>query len=238
VLKTVLMIDDDSVTGDLICSLLANEGFRVTCLGDGPAGITQFRKTPPDLVVLELSLPRLSGLDVLKEIRNDEQFGSTPVFVLTARTEEADTVIALELGADDYMAKPVRPREFVARVKALLRRGLHEPRTARPIQEGELFLDPEAMAATFRGQRVALSALEFRLLHFLAANPGKVYSRDRLLTAAWGKDRFVTERSVDTYMWRLRKKLDTVPGLESPLKTFRGGGYTFNPVELQPSLVN
>jgi DNA-binding response OmpR family regulator len=232
------MIDDDSATVDVICSHLSNEGFRVICKGDAPSGLAHFRKSVPDMVILDSSLPGLSGLDILKEIRNDQQLGSTPVLVLTTRTEEADAVIALESGADDYVAKPVRPREFVARVKAVLRRGCHTPQAPRTIREGDLFLDPEAMAATFRGQKVYLSALEFRLLHFLAANPGKVYSRDRLLTAAWGKDRFVTERSVDTYMWRLRKKLETVPGLDCPLKTFRGGGYTFTPRELQNSFVN
>ena len=237
-MKTVLLIDDDTVTGEVVCSLLSNEGFKVTCTSDGASALALFRKTPPDIVVLEWSLHRLSGPDLLKEIRNDEQFGTTPVLILSAKTDEADAVIALELGADDYVTKPARPREFIARVNAVLRRGHHIPKTARPIHEGDLFIDPEAMAATFRGQRVPLSALEFRLLHFLAANPGKVYSRDRLLTAAWGKDRFVTERSVDTYMWRLRKKLEIVPGLACPLKTFRGGGYTFNPMELQGSFVN
>jgi DNA-binding response OmpR family regulator len=229
-MKSVLMIEDDPVVGDLVTSLLSREGgFQVTCTRDGISGLAQFRRQTPDILILDLGLPHLSGLEILKKIRDDQQTGATPILVLTARNEEPDLVIALELGADDYVAKPVRPRELVARVRALLRRTQRVPHNAKPVTEGDLFLDPESLEATFRGQKLSLSALEFRLLHFLASNPGKVYPRERLLGEAWGKDRFVTERSVDTYMWRLRKKLQAAGGGEDiPLKTFRGGGYGFS----------
>jgi DNA-binding response OmpR family regulator len=229
-MKSVLMIEDDPVVGDLVTSLLSREGgFQVICTRDGISGLAQFRRQTPDILILDLGLPHLSGLEILKKIRDDQQTGATPILVLTARNEEPDLVIALELGADDYVAKPVRPRELVARVRALLRRTQRVPHNAKPVTEGDLFLDPESLEATFRGQKLSLSALEFRLLHFLASNPGKVYPRERLLGEAWGKDRFVTERSVDTYMWRLRKKLQAAGGGEDiPLKTFRGGGYAFS----------
>lgn len=227
-MKSVLIIEDDPVVSDLVCSLLSKEGaFQVTCTRDGAAGLLQFRKSPPDLLILDLGLPHLSGLEILRNVRDDGQFGNTPILILTARNEEPDLVIALELGADDYVSKPVRPRELIARLKALLRRAHYVPKGSKPTVEGDLFLNPETLESTYRGQPLSLSALEFRLLHFLASHPGKVYSRDRLLDEAWGKDRFVTERSVDTYMWRLRKKLQSAGGEDVPLKTFRGGGYAF-----------
>jgi DNA-binding response OmpR family regulator len=227
-MKSILIIEDDPVVGDLVVSLLAKEGdFQVTCTRDGSSGLAQFRKAPPNLLLLDLGLPHLSGLEILKQVRDDAEHGNTPILILTARNEEPDLVIALELGADDYVAKPVRPRELIARLKALLRRAHYAPKSSKPTIEGDLFLDPETLQASYRGHPLSLSALEFRLLHYLASHPGKVYSRDRLLDEAWGKDRFVTERSVDTYMWRLRKKLQAAGGPEVPLKTFRGGGYAF-----------
>jgi two-component system phosphate regulon response regulator PhoB len=172
-------------------------------------------------------LPGLSGLEICKEIRRDQALGRLPILMLTARGEEADRVVGLELGADDYVTKPFSPRELVARVKALLRRAEPSGHTDKPIGAGGLVIDPASYRVTREGEPVVLSTLEFRLLYFLASRPNKVFSRDHLLDAVWGTERFVTPRSVDVYIRRLREKVEVDP--ESPvyLKTVRGAGYLF-----------
>jgi two-component system phosphate regulon response regulator PhoB len=153
-----------------------------------------------------------------------------PIIMLTARGEEADRVSGLELGADDYVTKPFSPRELVARVKALLRRAEPVSQPEQPIEVGPLFIDPGAFRVTRDGENVPLTALEFRLLYFLASRPNRVFSRDRLLDAVWGSERYVTPRSVDVYVRRLREKIEANPESPTYLKTMRGAGYMFETV--------
>ena len=226
-MKRILIIEDDKDIVELVRYNLEREGFHVTTAGDGVTGLAQIKKFPPDLLVLDLMLPRLPGLEVFKEIRRDQQLNKLPVLMLTARGEEADRVLGLELGADDYVTKPFSPRELAARVKALLRRMEPPEDTEKPIEVGDLFIDPSAYRLTRAGTQIPLSTLEFRLLYFLASRPNKVFSRGQLLDAVWGTERFVTPRSVDVYIRRLREKIEADPEEPVYLKTVRGAGYIF-----------
>ena len=169
----------------------------------------------------------LSGLEVCKEIRRDPALNRLPILMVTARGEEADRVVGLEMGADDYVTKPFSPRELVARVKALLRRTAPGSEPDRTIEAGTLTIDPSAYRVSRSGKNVTLSTLEFRLLHHLASRPNRVFTRDQLLDAVWGTDRFVTPRSVDVYIRRLREKIEGDPEKPAYLKTVRGAGYMF-----------
>jgi len=227
-MKRIQVIEDDKDIVELVRYNLEKDGFQVIASSDGATGLAQIRKAPPDLVVLDLMLPKLSGLDICKEVRKDASLNRLPILILTAKGEEADRVVGLELGADDYVTKPFSPRELVARVKALLRRA--EPPAAaseKPIEIGALRIDPAAYRVTRGGKAVPMSTLEFRLLYFLAARPNRVFTRDQLLDGVWGTDRFVTPRSVDVYVRRLREKMESDPQHPAHLKTIRGAGYLF-----------
>jgi len=225
--KRILVIEDDRDIVELVRYNLEKDGFLVLTASDGSTGMAQVKKTPPDLLVLDLMLPKVSGIEICKEIRRDPSLNRLPILMLTARGEEADRVVGLELGADDYVTKPFSPRELVARVKALLRRVEPTGTTERAIDIGALHIDPAAYRVTRSGKAVPLSTLEFRLLYYLAARPNKVFSRDQLLDAVWGTDRFVTPRSVDVYVRRLREKIEENPQYPSFVKTIRGAGYLF-----------
>src|SRR3984885_2879776 len=169
----ILIIEDDKDIVELVRYNLAHEGFQVTSMSDGGSGLAQVKKAPPDVLLLDLMLPKLSGLEICKEIRRDASLNRLPILMLTARGEEADRVVGLEMGADDYVTKPFSPRELAARVKALLRRV--EPAAAREklIDGGVLRIDPAAYRVTRGAKQVPLSTLEFRLLYYLAARPNK-----------------------------------------------------------------
>jgi phosphate regulon transcriptional regulator PhoB len=226
-MKRVLIIEDDRDIIELVRYNLENEGYQVTAAMDGSTGLAQVKKTPPDLLLLDLMLPRLSGLEICKEIRRDCNLNRLPILMISARGEEADRVVGLELGADDYVTKPFSPRELVARVKALIRRAEPAGEPEKTVAVGDLLIDPFSYRVSRQGNPVTLSTLEFRLLHYLASRPNKVFSRDQLLDAVWGTERFVTPRSVDVYIRRLREKIEA--DAENPhfLKTVRGAGYLF-----------
>ena len=227
-MKRILIIEDDRDIIELVRYNLEQEGFSLGASRDGLSGLEQVKKTPPDLLLLDLMLPRLSGLEICKAIRRDEKLNRLPILMLTARGDESDRVIGLELGADDYVTKPFSPRELVARVKALLRRVDAAGAEAKEsIVAGSLLIDPEGYRVTRSGKPLTLSTLEFRLLHFLASHANKVYTRDQLLDAVWGTERFVTPRSVDACMRRLREKIEEDPENPVYLKTLRGAGYLF-----------
>jgi phosphate regulon transcriptional regulator PhoB len=226
-MKRILVIEDDKDIVELVKYNLEKDGFQVTTSGDGGMGLAQIRKAPPDLLILDLMLPKLSGLEICKEVRKDVSLNRLPVLILTAKGEEADRVVGLELGADDYVTKPFSPRELVARVKALLRRSEPATPSEKPIEIGALRIDPAAYRVTRGGKSVPMSTLEFRLLYFLAARPNRVFTRDQLLDGVWGTERFVTPRSVDVYVRRLREKIETDPQRPLYMKTIRGAGYLF-----------
>ena len=226
-MKRVLIIEDDKDIVELLRYHLEKEGFQVTSVADGMTGLAQLKKSPPDLLILDLMLPRLSGLELCKEIRRDQHLSRLLILMLTARGDEADRVVGLELGADDYVTKPFSPRELVARVKALLRRTEPPGESQETVKVGQLVIAPASYSVTRAGKPVSLTTLEFRLLYFLAARPNKVFSRDQLLDAVWGSERFVTPRSVDVYIRRLREKIEADPENPVYLKTVRGAGYLF-----------
>jgi phosphate regulon transcriptional regulator PhoB len=226
-MKRILIIEDDRDIVELVRYNLVNEGFQVSAASDGNSGLSAVKKTPPDLLLLDLMLPKLSGLDICREIRRDDSLNRLPILMLTARGDEADRVVGLEMGADDYVTKPFSPRELIARVKALLRRAEPPSDSPRAIEIGKLSIDPASYRVSHSGKAVPLSTLEFRLLYYLASRPNRVFTRDQLLDAVWGTDRFVTPRSVDVYVRRLREKIEPDPENPMHLKTVRGAGYLF-----------
>ena len=227
-MKRILVIEDDKDIVELVRYNLEKDGYQVLSSGDGASGLAQIRRMPPDLLILDLMLPKMSGLEVCKEIRKDANLNRLPILILTAKGEEADRVVGLELGADDYVTKPFSPRELAARVKALLRRT--EPSgvpSEKVLEIGALRIDPASYRVTRAGKSVPMSTLEFRLLYFLAARPNRVFTRDQLLDGVWGTERFVTPRSVDVYVRRLREKVEVDPQHPVYMKTIRGAGYLF-----------
>jgi two-component system phosphate regulon response regulator PhoB len=223
-MKRLLLLEDDEVTVRVVRALFENEGFSVSTASDGAAGLAQAKKSPPDILLLDLNLPGMPGLDVCREIRRDRTLNALPILMLTARGETADLVLGLEIGADDYVAKPFKPPELMARVRALLRRSL--PASAdQPILIGSLVIDPASFSVTRKGKSISLSTLEFRLLYFLVSHPNQVFSRDQLLDHVWGRDRNVIPRSVDVYIRHLRAKVTTASGGAIVVKTLRDAGY-------------
>lgn len=177
-MKRILIVEDDRDIVELVRYNLEQEGFQVSAVGDGSSGLAQIRKSPPDLLILDLMLPKFSGLEVCKAVRREPALNRLPILMLTARGEESDRVVGLELGADDYVTKPFSPRELMARIKALLRRTAEASDGGEKIIEvGQLVIDPGGYRVTRGGKPLPLSTLEFRLLYFLASHPGRVYTR-------------------------------------------------------------
>ena len=228
-MKTILVVDDERNIVDLLRLYLEKEGFAVIAAGDGEEGLALHRRHDPDLVILDLMLPKLDGLEVCREIRRQ---GDTPVLMLTARSDDIDAIVGLELGADDYVTKPFNPRALVARVKAILRRTDVTNRGGRPIEVGSLRIDPRRREATVNDRRLDLRAREFDLLVALARDPGVVLTRDALLEDVWGTDFPGETRTVDVHVAEVRKKLgDDAPAIE----TLRGIGYRLVPPPRVPA---
>ncbi len=225
--KKILIVEDERDVVKLLRYNLEKEGFRVSAVTDGSLALAEMRREDADLVILDLMLPGMDGLEICRQLRRHDKYSNVPILMLTARSEEADRVVGLELGADDYVTKPFSMRELVARVRALLRR--HEPAPQRNnLQRGDLHIDPSAHTVSISGRHIELSALEFRLLHYLAAHPGMVFSRDHLLDRVWGNDRSVTPRSVDVYIRRVREKIEPQPQHPAYVQTVHGVGYRFS----------
>ncbi len=220
----ILVVDDEPDVLDLIGFNLKAAGFDVHTASDGAAALEKARAVLPALIVLDLMLPEVDGLEVCKMLRRDANTSAIPVIMLTARAAEIDRVLGLELGADDYVTKPFSPRELVLRVKSLLRRGQLTEEKKERIVLGELCIDVPRHRVTVRGQPVALTATEFKLITVLAQRRGRVQSREQLLRDVWNYDHLIDTRTVDTHMRRLREKLGSA---EKYLDTVRGVGYRF-----------
>lgn len=230
---SVAMLEDDGDISRLVQFHLSKAGYAVRAFTTGRALLQDVEKSVPSLFLLDVMVPDGSGLDVCRRIRQLPDLKNVPVIFLTARAAESDRVHGLELGADDYVTKPFSPRELVARVRAVLRRTEHaDARTGPPETPGVLEMqglriDSAAMQLEVRGAVVPTTTTEFRLLDYLARHPGRMFSRDQLLDAVWGDQRFVTPRSVDVYIRRIREKIELDPEDPRYLKTMRGAGYRF-----------
>lgn len=220
-MSRILVVDDEQAVGEILRLYLEREGFEVTVVYDGEAALEAIRRHPFDLVLLDLMLPKKDGWTVCREIRS---FSSIPIIMLTARGEEVDRILGLELGADDYIPKPFSPREVVARVKAVLRRSKAQDAKRQVIDLGPLHIDYEARKVLVHGTPVSLTPKEFELLYFLALHPGRVFTREKLLEEIWGYDFFGDTRTVDTHVKRLREKLEGA-GAPPLIKTVWGLGY-------------
>ncbi len=223
----IVLIEDEKDIVELVRYNLRKEGFDVTSYARGTEGLEDLRRRSADLVLLDVMLPDVDGFEVCKRLRAEERLKDLPVIFLTAKGEEIDRVLGLELGADDYVVKPFSPRELVARVKAVLRRQARPSEKAEIIETPDFRLEALTQEVTVRGRPVTLSALEFQLLHFLASHPRQVFSRERLLDEVWGRDRFVTPRTVDVHVRRVREKIEDQPKKPRFLQTVRGSGYRF-----------
>ncbi|MGH9434912.1 MAG: response regulator [Terriglobia bacterium] len=225
--QRIVVIEDEKDIVNLLSYTLRKEGYDVRTAVRGQEGLDLIRRGPVDLALIDIMLPDLDGLEVCKRLRADPQLKRLPVIFLTAKGEEFDRVLGLELGADDYVVKPFSPRELVARIRAVLRRQERPQDDAQVIEARDVRLDARTQEVLVRGQSVGLSALEFRLLHFLASHPRRIFTRESLLDEVWGRDHFVTPRTVDVHIRRLREKIETEPERPQLLQTVRGSGYRF-----------
>jgi DNA-binding response OmpR family regulator len=227
--RRVLVVEDERHIRDLVALHLGLDGWTTVAIGNGEEALRLAREEPFDLVVLDVMLPGLDGLTVLRAIRRDARAADVPVLLLTARREEADKVLGLETGADDYLTKPFGVRELVARARALTRR--RQPRATEPASDGppvrlhHVSLDPARRRVTVGNEVVELTGREFDLLYLLAAHPGIVFSREALLARVWKGETFVTERNVDTLVKRIRRKIEPDPAEPSLILTVWGTGY-------------
>ena len=217
----ILLVEDQVELAELLRDYLLRENYAVDMRHIGDGVIESVRNAEPDMVLLDLMLPGTDGMTICRSVRD---FSDVPIIMVTARTEEIDQLLGLEIGADDYICKPVRPREVVARVKAVLRRTLRQPGDRAP--GSSLNIDATRYLAFYQGKDLELTPLEFRLLQRLAGAPGRVYSRIQLLQAMHDDHRIVTDRAIDTHIKNLRKKLDAaMPGEDNPIRSIYGVGY-------------
>ncbi|MGF7184072.1 DNA-binding response OmpR family regulator [Desulfitispora alkaliphila] len=224
---TILVVDDEPSILELVSFNLEQAGYSVITATDGHTGLSQAQSLKPDLIILDLMLPGIDGFEVCQEIRKSLKL---PILMLTAKTDEVDKVLGLELGADDYLTKPFSPREMLARVKALLRRStnFNETTTSEDLVRGHLFISTNKHQVTAKGELIQLTLTEFEILHLLATNPGKVFSRDFLLNRIWGEDFFGDIRTIDVHVRHLREKTEDDPSKPQYILTVRGVGYKFN----------
>jgi DNA-binding response OmpR family regulator len=220
--ELITIVEDEDDIRALVCAGLKKERFRVREYSDGRGFLSSLRSEKPDLVVLDVMLPDTDGFAICRGMRADRALAGIPVIMLTARAEEADRVLGLELGADDYVVKPFSPKELAARVKAVLRRSSPEAGRSR-VDVGEgLLIDTDTMEATLSGKRLELTQAEFRILHLLATRIGWVFSREKILDHLWGDEKNVTDRSVDVHVKHLRDKLGPAGKM---IANVRGVGY-------------
>ncbi|KAF0178757.1 MAG: DNA-binding response regulator [Nitrospirae bacterium] len=234
-MQRILVVDDESDILDLISYNLRKEGFEVDTAADGTAALEKVRAGGYALIVLDLMLPGIHGIEFCRIVRSDRSIAALPIIMLTAKGEEVDKIVGLEVGADDYMTKPFSPRELSARVKAILRRSgsispapKNETEYGGVLTVGDLVIDRGEYSLVVAGKSVRLSATEFKLLLYLAERPKKIFSREHLLDAVWGTDVYVEPRTVDVHIRRLRAKVEDDPNNPVHIKTMRGVGYFFD----------
>lgn len=228
----IIVVDDESSIRDLLRFNLEKAGYMVECLDDGLAAVKRIMDDTPDLLVLDLMLPGMDGLEVCRHLRHQEKTQHLPIIMLTARGEEIDRVVGLEIGADDYLTKPFSPRELVARIKSILRRSLGTKEDSsqgsrKSIIRGNLEIYPERFEVLLNGDILELTPKEFQLLMQLAANPGKVFTREFLLENIWGYEFVGDTRTVDVHIRHLRQKMEIKPSQPNLIETIRGIGYRF-----------
>ena len=220
--KKVLVADDEADVLSLVCNNLKSAGFTALQADDGPAALDQARMHMPSLIVLDLMLPGMSGLEVCKALKAEPATKNIPIIMLTAKAEEVDRILGFELGADDYMTKPFSPRELVLRVQSVLRRATSQPEKAEVLKLGEILVDRTRHTVAVKGKELELTATEFKLLSTLMERRGRVQSRDVLLNDVWGYESVIDTRTVDTHVRRLREKLGKAADC---IETIRGFGY-------------
>jgi len=227
--SSVLVVEDEQDVADLLRYNLSKEGYDVVIVGNGADALKRARETKPELILLDIMVPQLNGWEVCRRLKQDAETRGIPIIMVTGRVEEGDKVLGFEMGADDYVTKPFSPRELIARIRAVVRRGKGTETVDRKhhLKAGDLEIDRHRFEVTVKGQRVDLTPKEFELLATLVGTPGRVFGREELLDQVWGQDGFVEPRTVDVHVARLRAKFSLarvpLPGVE----TVRGVGYRF-----------
>ena len=234
--RSILVVEDETDIRELVRFNLEQEGFSVVAVEDGERALSALRKQRPALVILDLMLPGMTGLDVCRRIRSDAAVATLPIVILTAKAGEADRIVGLELGADDYVTKPFSPRELVARVRAVMRRayGAAPERPAQIYEKGRLCVDFDKYEVVLDGKRIDLSLREFELLRFFVRSPNRVYDRLQILDLVWGDDTHVEPRTGDVHIRRLRKRIERDDANPELILTVRGVGYKFDERALEP----
>jgi len=231
-MQTILLVEDEESFIDALTIGLKKEGFRVEVARDGMEALSKFDSVRPDLVLLDVMLPKISGIDVCRQLRKKSQ---VPIIMVTAKGAEIDTVVGLEVGADDYITKPYRMRELVARMRAVLRRSSDESNNSGDLDSsamevGTIALDPDQHRVLVHGQEVTMPLKEFELLHILMANAGRVLPRETLIDRVWGTDYVGDTKTLDVHIKRLRSKVEDDPAVPTRIVTIRGLGYKFEKV--------
>jgi len=227
--SSVLVVEDEQDVADLLRYNLAKEGYDVVIVGNGADALKRAREIKPELILLDIMVPQLNGWEVCRRLKQDAETRAIPIIMVTGRVEEGDKVLGFEMGADDYVTKPFSPRELVARIRAVVRRGKSAETVDRKhhLKAGDLEIDRHRFEVTVKGQRVDLTPKEFELLATLVGTPGRVFGREELLDQVWGQDGFVEPRTVDVHVARLRAKFASARVPLSGVETVRGVGYRF-----------
>jgi phosphate regulon transcriptional regulator PhoB len=223
--EKILVVDDEPDIVELVAYNLKKEGFVVSSASDGEEALAKIRNEKFDFVILDLMLPGMPGMEICRVLRSDPKTKNLPIIMLTAKGEEVDKILGLEIGADDYLTKPFSPRELLARIRAVMRRTSERKTDEKVVRIGDLTINRETYTVTKRGIALSLSSTEFRLLIYLVERKGKVFSRDQLLDAVWKDEAFVEPRTVDVHVRRLRTQIEDDPANPKYLRTKRGIGY-------------
>ncbi len=230
--KKILVVEDDRDISELITYNLEREGYEIACLYDGSQAVDFVTQRKPELIILDLMLPEVDGIEICHQLKSDAATKHIPIVMLTAKSEEADVVVGLQMGADDYISKPFSPKVLVARIKAVIRRmadlGLSSASAGNVRSFGDLNMDLLKHKISYKGREVKLTSIEFDIVEFLSRTPGRVWSREQILDNVWKEGKFIIDRAVDVHVRGLRKKLQRA---EHYIETVRGVGYRFKDVE-------